>query len=264
MKHTFIMFETYYMKHVQFKYISNILYFYMGGYKFEIEDAVDYDNKDEFATLVGKLLYLSNTTRIDIAYLVCRLCGYIKNPKEHHMELAKRILRYLIKTIDYSLIYKKSNSIYVYSDADFNSTKSISGGLSYFYGNLVNWYSKRQHYVSLSTCESEILAIRESVSEIVYMRNLARELSLSDLIESQSLIYSDSESAINSCLDGGHWSRNKHYIMRINFIRDYINKKYLKLRYTSTKNMLADCLTKVLGHTILFRLVSKILNCNDS
>jgi hypothetical protein len=48
-----------------------------------------------FPTLIGKFLYCSNCTRLDITTVFNYLSMYMANFKVHHWDQAKRVLRYL-------------------------------------------------------------------------------------------------------------------------------------------------------------------------
>ena len=55
----------------------------------------------------------------------------------------------------------------VFTDSDFaNDTddrKSVSGGFVYWGSNLINWVSKKQRIVSVSTMEAEMLAVFDTM-----------------------------------------------------------------------------------------------------
>ncbi|XP_074588084.1 uncharacterized protein LOC141843983 [Curcuma longa] len=57
--------------------------------------------------IVGSLMYLT-ATRPDIMYVVSLISRYMECPKEIHLQVAKRIFRYLKGTIEYGLFYKKN------------------------------------------------------------------------------------------------------------------------------------------------------------
>src|SRR5690606_26155273 len=59
---------------------------------------------------VGKLLYLSNCTRPDIAHAVGELGRFMNNPSAEHWIAFKRVLRYLKGTSHYSLTYGMSEA----------------------------------------------------------------------------------------------------------------------------------------------------------
>ena len=57
-------------------------------------------NSTMYRSMIGSLLYLT-TSRPDIMYSVCLCARFQSCPKESHLSVVKRILRYLKGTIDY-------------------------------------------------------------------------------------------------------------------------------------------------------------------
>jgi len=72
-----------------------------------------------------------------ITFIVGMLGRYLSNPGMDHWRAAKRAFRYLQKTKDYMLTYKRTNQIEIigYSDSDFtgcqDSRRSTSGYIIY-------------------------------------------------------------------------------------------------------------------------------------
>ncbi|XP_026397145.1 uncharacterized protein LOC113291877 [Papaver somniferum] len=116
-----------------------------------------------YRSMIGSLLYLT-ATRPDIAFSVGCCVRFQADPKESHLKAVKRIIRYVIGTVDYGLSYSMdtNNSLVAYSDADWErcveDRKNTSGGCLYVGQNLVAWHSKKQSSQSLSTCEAENIA----------------------------------------------------------------------------------------------------------
>ena len=72
-----------------------------------------------YQNLVGKLIYLSHT-RPDIAFAVSIVRRFMHHPREEHLEVVYRILRYLKSTPGKRLLFRKTENkgIEVYTDAD--------------------------------------------------------------------------------------------------------------------------------------------------
>ena len=77
--------------------------------------------KIPYASAVGSLMYAQVCTRPDIAFIVGILGRYMSNPGVDHWKAAKRVMRYLKRTKDFMLTYRRSDSleIFGYSDSDF-------------------------------------------------------------------------------------------------------------------------------------------------
>ena len=76
-----------------------------------------------YQELVGSLLYLANTTRPDISYVVGLLSRYVKNPGKAHWKAGLHVLRYLSGTRDGGIRFRSHGcegmgSFMGYADAD--------------------------------------------------------------------------------------------------------------------------------------------------
>ena len=82
--------------------------------------------------VVENLMYLT-ATRPNIMFIGSLISRYMENPTEIHLQVAKRVLRYLKGTIEYGIFYKKGgvSELVTYSDndhaGDLNDRKSTSG-----------------------------------------------------------------------------------------------------------------------------------------
>jgi len=113
----------------------------------------------KYRGIIGSLNYLS-ASRPAIMFSICMCARDQSNPKESHLSVVKRIMRYLLGTINLGLWYPKNSSYNLvgYSDSDFarckTDRKSTSGTCHFIGSALVSWYSKKQNSVSLSTVET--------------------------------------------------------------------------------------------------------------
>jgi hypothetical protein len=103
-------------------------------------------------------------------------------PREPHLNLVKRILRYIKGTLDFSmrLSYSAPTSLTTYSDADWagclDTRRSMSGYCIYLSDNLVSWSSKRQTMISRSSAEAEYTVVEHAVAEFCWIHQLLGEL----------------------------------------------------------------------------------------
>ena len=82
-------------------------------------DASEPGQFEGYQELIGALMYLVVGTRPDLAFPVSYLSRFIHCSTSEHFAAAKRILRHVAGTIDFSLCYRKSSEpIHTYVDAD--------------------------------------------------------------------------------------------------------------------------------------------------
>ena len=85
----------------------------------------------KYAHIMGSLMYLTNYTRLDIAYGIGRLSWCAQSPNQDHWIFVHRVLKYLRGTINYGLCYNVFASVLEgFSNAnwisDSNEMKSTS------------------------------------------------------------------------------------------------------------------------------------------
>ena len=59
-----------------------------------------------YASLISSINYCVVSTHPDISYATNRCAQFISRPTLHHWEAAKQIIRYLLHTKEYSILYK--------------------------------------------------------------------------------------------------------------------------------------------------------------
>ena len=96
-----------------------------------------------YRSMIGSFLYLI-ASRPDISYGVGVCARYQANPKESHMIVLKRIIKYVKSIVDFRVWYSKdTNDVLTgYFDANWagnaDDRKSTSGGCFYVGNNLVS------------------------------------------------------------------------------------------------------------------------------
>jgi len=225
--------------------------------------------KQEYMRIVGTLLYASTSTRLDIAHAVNKLSCHIQSPTVRDMNAAKRVLRYLSGHRSIGLKFggkgksttELSLEIEAYSDADWANDradrKSISGWIVKLCGSPVNWSSKKQKVVALSTCEAELYALCAAAQEVLWLRGLLMEMGL--LYVSPSTIWCDNQSTVVISKNGIKTERTKHIDTKYYFIVDKIAEDVLLPEWISTIDQHADILTKPLSREIFVRLRNQLM-----
>ena len=118
-------------------------------------------------------MYASLGTRPGITYAVQTISRFTKNLGAAHWEVVKQIFCYLKGTRELWLSYGgTTKELTGYVDADGNMAEdrhAISGYAFLLHGGVVSWTTKRQEIISLSTTESEYIAVTYTAKEALWL-----------------------------------------------------------------------------------------------
>ena len=158
----------------------------------------------------------------------------------------KWLLRYLRGTSSTSLCFGKGKvTLQGFVDADLggdvDSSKSTSGYIYNIGGTTVSWMSRIQKCVSLSSTEAEYVAIAEAGKEMIWLADYLEELGKK---QSEKILYSDSQSAIQLVKNPVYHSKTKHIRRRYHFTRRAVEDGDMCLEKIEGAKNPADMLTK--------------------
>jgi hypothetical protein len=200
-----------------------------------------------YRSLAGSLQYLT-LTRPDVAYVVQQVCLFMHDPREPHLALIKRILRYVKGTLSTGLHIGTGpvDKLIAYSDADWarcpDSLRSTSGFYVFLGDNLVSWSSKRQTTVSRCSAEAEYRVVAHVVAECCWLRQLLQELHLP--LKVATVVYCDNISGVHMTANQVHHRRTKHIEIDIHFVREKVALGEVRVLHVPSKYQFADVMTK--------------------
>ncbi|XP_039815164.1 uncharacterized mitochondrial protein AtMg00810-like [Panicum virgatum] len=215
--------------------------------KLSATDGAPVADPSEYRSIAGALQYLTLTCP-DLAYAVQQVCLFMHDPREPHLALLKRILRYVKGTLSFGLHLGVGpvQSLTAYSDADWagcpDSRRSTSGFCVYLGDNLISWSSKRQTTVSRSSVEAEYQAVAHVVAKCCWLRQLLQELHVS--IASATIVYCDNVSAVYMAANPVHHCRTKHIEIDIHFVREKVALGQVRVLHAPSSHQFADIMTK--------------------
>ncbi|RVX07895.1 Retrovirus-related Pol polyprotein from transposon TNT 1-94 [Vitis vinifera] len=203
-----------------------------------------------YASAIGSLMYAQVCTRPDIAYIVGMLDRYLSNPSMDHWKKAKRVMRYLQRTKDYMLTYRRSSHLEIvgYSDSDFagclDSRRSTSGYIFMLAGGAVSWKSVKQTLIASSTMEAEFIACYEASNHGIWLRNFVTQLQIVDGIEKPLRINCDNKATELYSKNNRSSSKSKHIDIKFLVVKEKVQSLQVSIEHISTNFMIADPLTK--------------------
>jgi len=214
--------------------------------------------------LVGKLIYLI-VTRPDIAYAVGTVSQFMHAPRTTHLDAVNRIIRYLKGSPGQGIWMKKNNTnnILAYSDADWAGSfdrKSTTGYCTFVGGNLITWKSKKQNVIARSSAEAEYRAMASTASELVWLKQLLRDMKVS--WEGPMQMYCDNQAARHIASNPVFHERTKHIEVDCHFIREKVQAGEIETPFVRSQEQLADIFTKALGKGCFQNILCKLNSFN--
>lgn len=212
-------------------------------------------------------MYIMMGTRPDICFSVSYFGRFQDCATDEHFNHLLRVLKYLKTTTNYKLHFcyysDNTDDLVTYADADWandsNDRKSISGCCFKLFNNLISWSSKKQSVVTLSSTESEFVAVCAASCELLSIKNLLTDMKISYVLP--LCLYEDNQSTIRLLKNFENNKRCKHLDVKLHFVIDLISKGILKVNYISSTDQLADVFTKSLSYSVFAHFV-EMLNLN--
>eukprot|EP00253_Pinus_taeda_P032081 PITA_32081 len=161
-------------------------------------------------------MYLVNT-RPNICYSVNTLNQFMVAPKRAHWTVAKHVLRYLQRTVDYGLLYTRSKDI------------RLSGFID------VDWAGRSMDQKSTTSYEA------------IWLRKLLVNLFKRKMEATR--IMCDNQSCMKLSENPVFHNKSKHIDIRCHFFRDCVQRGVVQLSYTPIGKRVVEILIKALGRT---------------
>ena len=232
---------------------------------------------------MGCLEYIQAIVRPDITTATQQCARFCDNPKKQHEEAVKRICRYLLKTKSKGLKLKPdlSKGLECYVDADWagswthesshdpKSCHSRTGFCIMYAGCPIIWKSKMQTIIALSTTEAEYIALSSALREVIGVIHLMEEMKQFNFEIKGATpkitckTFEDNESCLKIATNHKNRARTKHLSIRLHHFRSYVLNKTITIEHVSSKDQLADILTKPLPKVQFEKLRNRLMGWTD-
>ena len=229
------------------------------------------DHKGEitlFRSRLMAMMYLATRTRPDILKECTFLAGFGCNPGKKAFKKLARVYGYVRKTKYYGIILGTSTfRLKLFTDAAYAlhvNARSHTGVLITFDGDVtgpVYCKSHVQKIVTLSSTESELVALVEGVKRLIPLARLMQSIGVQSIEETSSLVVCDNRSVLHIITNGeGFSGKSRHMRVRWQFVTELIEEKFIKIDHVNTLVNLPDLFTKPMGGIRFRELRRLILN----
>jgi hypothetical protein len=221
--------------------------------------AVMMSEQQWYLSTLACTIYFVSWTRPDLAFAVSKLCKFMHNPGHEHIVALKRMLRYLKGTANHGLKYDFSNTnptpgaqlgVYGYYDAAhadcLDTMRSTLAYVFFFCGCAISWHTKLHSVITTSTNHSEYCAAAKAAKEAKWWDKLLTEIGFGRFVRPIDL-FSDSKGCIAMTYNPVQRSASKHVDLADHYAREQQEAGTITITYVSTKDMIADLLTKPLA-----------------
>jgi len=205
----------------------------------------------QYQSTVGALMYAMLGTCPDLAYTVSILSQHTATPGKVHVHVLNCAFWYLQAMAHHTLRFdgNELGELTGFIDADWaantNDRHSISGYAFMLSGCAINWSSKKQGSVALSSTEAKYIAGAHAAKEAIWLHTLLLELG--ELKGAPTTLLIDNQSAIAIAKNPAYHAHTKHIAVQHHFLWEKYASRELSLEYVPTSDQVADVLTKGLA-----------------
>ena len=239
------------------------------GLKLEKYEGKPYSVSDEWSyrSVIGSVMFMANQLRPDVSFAVHHLAKFTSNPGPEHYRALVRVVKYLYHTRNKKLTYwggepglckVGKRRVEGAADSSFNDC-TISERSSIGWGAWIDdvtkgdnakksgaiiWGATMTKSVATSSTMAEVLAACEAGKDIIWLRQLMRQLGYKQ--PGSSRILEDNNGCIGQAYACREVAKAKHYGRALGYLSELVNNGSIHLVKVKTDENPADMNTKAL------------------
>ena len=198
-----------------------------------------------YMSLFGALLHAVKY-RPDISYALQLAGSCLTFATEGLYECLMRVLVYLGRTRLLGTSFTKHGNakLHAFADSNWSTTRSTTGFVIFLANGSVAHASRRQHCITMSSCEAELVALAELAIELLYVSGLASFIGYKH--EGAIDVSTDNKGAFDLCHRFTSAANSRHVDRKLFKMRELRGAGFVNVRHVPTESNPADLFTKVL------------------
>ena len=200
-----------------------------------------------YGSLFGALLHAVKF-RPEIAAALGLLGACLTFPTEELYECLMHVLVYLGRSrnvgITFSAHMPNADQLMSYADSNWGVTRSTTGFLIMLCGAVICAVSRRQHCITMSSCEAELVALADLAIELLHVSEVAKFLGHEQ--EGPYEVRTDSKSAYDLCHRFTSAQNSRHVDRKLFKMRELRGAGRVVVRHMPGDTNPADLFTKIL------------------
>ena len=218
-----------------------------------------------YGSLFGSLLHaVKFRPEISCALGLCGSC--LTFPTEEMYECLMHVLVYLGRSrklgTTYSAHVEFANHLRAFADANWSLTRSTTGYAIMLAGAAIVSVSRRQHCITMSSCESELVALCDLAIELLHIIEVVRALG-HDITEAVE-VHTDSKAAYDLCHRFTSAQNSRHVDRKLFKMRELRGAGRVVVRHIPGETNPADLFTKILTRQTFEKHRRTVLNSAGS
>jgi hypothetical protein len=237
-------------------------------------------DKITFLKLMGKLVWPSCMTRLDICMEVSALCSCVSFARQKHYDFGLIVAGYLETNKSLGITYGgsirvpygmnkmpdnfvASGGLYTAHDSSWGTKpKPLGGYVTMYLNGAIDWSAKLVKIVPDSSCEAETAVASTACKGTCFVRGLLQFHKRP--VASSTLMLGDNQAYHSLVSTEGASVRTRYYERATMLIKRAVLMLLVRPFLVATHYMIADMFTKALEKSSYIRFRNVIMNCNSS
>ena len=218
-----------------------------------------------YGSLFGSILHAVKY-RPEIAASMSLLGQCLTFATEELYTCMKRVLIYLARSPNLGTTFTGKGDgaakLVAYADSNWGETRSTTGYVVKLANGTVSAASRRQHCISMSSCEAELYALAECAIELLQLIGVINFIGHE--LELPVQVYTDNKAAYDLCHRYTSAQNTRHIQRRLFKMRELRGEGVVAVNHIPTELNPADLFTKILPRATFERHRSNVLNTSGA